>query len=598
MNLQQEWEQSDPLKQAWEEATPDLKTYSGLSAKFPEIAAKIEGFYKGAKDPLDAMAQMLYEAAPKKVREDVNAFNNWIAEKTGILEKIPEEGLTAQLKQQEKEYQAGREPGFDWARLAGAVTTSALPGFGAARLAAPATKLGTLGAAAGTGALYGTTVPVTEEGDFWAQKSKQAGIGAALGPVVPAIGMAAKGAGKYAASLVEPFTERGRKAAATRFLQEQAGPGRDQIVQILSKGGKGTAGQVLAREAGHEEAGRQFIKMEQELSREPLTGGRLKGIYNRQQANREKLIDAIAGTDDDLTRAVTTRKEITAPMYKMVEESSKNVNVIPVVSKIDDLLQKSKFERGVVNPLTQIKQDLTQDVSPKALQSLSKEISSMMGKTTAGGQKEYNVKVLNEVKELLDKQIGEAERMYSAAQGAYQKMSSPVNRMEVGRELANALTSSLEKERPAMFAEAVRQAPRTIKRATGFPRYTELAQILSKREVKDVGKVAKELTEKGKFERIASQTKSVLDELPKEFSVSLPHILSRPIVITNAALKLLGRDIEPEMKRIVSEIMENPKSLEAALRLPPDNMKAKAALMLLKEAGISASVQPAAKEVQ
>lgn len=576
----------------------DIKTYSGLSAKFPEVAAKIEGFYKGAKDPLDAMAQMLYEAAPKKVREDVNAFNNWVSEKTGILEEIPEEGLSAQLQQQEQAYQAGREPGFDWPRLAGGVAGAAIPGMGAARMVAPATKLGTLGAAAGTGALYGTTIPVTEEGDFWAQKSKQAGIGAAMGPAIPAIGMAGRGIGKYAKGLAEPFFEKGRKAAATRFLQEQAGPGREEIIQVLARGGKGTAGQTLAREAGPEEIGRQFIKMEKELSKEPLTGGRLKGIYNRQQAAREKIINKIAGTDEDMTKALTTRKEITAPMYKMVEESSKNVDIKPVVGKIDEILQKSKFERGVTSPLSRIKQDLAEDVSPKALQSLSKEIRAMMGKTTPGGQKEYNVKALNEVKELLDKQIGEAERMYSAAQGAYQKLSSPVNRMEVGKELAKALTSSMEKERPGVFVEAVAQAARTIKRATGFPRYEKLAQVLSKQETKDVGKVAKGLVEKGKFEQIASQTKSVLDELPKEFSLSLPHILSRPIVITNAALKLLGKDIEPDMKRIISEIMENPKSLEAALRLPPKDIKAKAALMLLKEAGIAATAQPAAREVQ
>jgi len=562
-----------------------------------ETKEQFSGFIKGLRDPVDALSQMLYEAVPEKVRKDVDAFNNWIAEKTGLLEEIPEEGFSELLRQQEQKYQAGRDPGFDWARLAGGVAGAVVPGVGAARMAAPATALGKLGTAAGTGALYGTTIPITEEGDFWKQKAGQAGVGAALGPVLPAAGMAGKAAGKWAREIVSPLSEKGMRGVAGDVVRKVAGPEREQIAQTLARGGKGTAGQVLAREAGPEELGRQFVNLEKELSKEPLSGGRLRGIFNRQQATREKLINAIAGTDEDMTKALSTRKEITQPMYKMVKESTSDVDIRPVVSKIDELIAGSPREIDITAPLNRIKRDIAKGVKPKELSSLSKAISKMMGKTT-DGKKVYNVQVLDEVKGLLDKQIGEAVKMYSAAQGAYQKMSSPINRMETGKELAKALMSPLEKERPGVFAAARQEAPRTLKRATGFPRYKKLEEVLKPEEVSAVDRVARELAEQAKYKDIAGGVKSVMDELTQEMSFSLPHILSRPIVIANAGLKLLNRDVTPKIKEMVSEMMEDPKKLEAALKLPATNEKGRVALELLREASAAASAQPAAREVQ
>lgn len=583
MTLEEEWAQAKPnLQQEWDQAGET------------QVKEQFSGFIRGLRDPVDALSQMLYEAVPEKVRRDVDAFNNWIAEKTGLLEKIPEEGFSELLRQQEAQYQAGREPGFDWARLAGGVATGVVPGVGAARMAAPTTALGKLGAAAGTGALYGTTMPATEEGDFWTQKAAQAGVGAALGPVIPAVPIAAKWGKELA---IDPFTKKGLQRISREAVRDIAGPQKEQIAQVLAREGRGTAGQVLTREAGPEELGRQFVRLEQELAKEPLTGGRLTEIFNKQQINRERLINAIAGTDEDMTKALSTRKEISAPMYKMVRESANDVDIRPVVSKIDDLIAGSPRETDITAPLNKIKRDLQKGVKPKELSSLSKSISKMMAKTT-DGKKVYNMQVLDEVKGLLDKQIGEAERMYSAAQGAYQKMSTPINRMEVGKELVEALMSPLEKERPGVFAEALRKAPRTIKRATGFPRYKKLEEVLSPEQVSAAERVSAELAEQAKYKSISGRVLSTMETLSQELKFSLPHILSRPIVITNAGLKLLNKDVTPKIKEIVSEMMEDPKKLQAAFELPPTNERAKVAMDLIREASIAATAQPAAREVQ
>lgn len=522
--------------------------------------AKESGLLTGYLDPAAGTAQLIQKVLP----------SGW-----------PKADLDPAIKRREEEYQARRqregEEGIDWARMGGNVMSPATLGT----MAAPVTTAPRM---IGYGAAMGASQPVTSD-DYLQTKALQTGIGAVTG-LIPA-----------APKMIEPFTKKGVRKGAEKFLREQAGDARDQIVQSLSKGGKGTAGQVLSREAGPGEVGRQFIKLEKELSREPLTGGRLKAIYNKQKTARENIIDQIAETDLDMSLAREARQSITEPMYKAVEESTKNVDVAPVVSRIDQLINKSKLNPEITKPLQQIKDSLTDDVSPQSLSSLSEYIKLMMGKTQ-DGKNIYNVKVLDEVKGLLDKQIGTAEKSYAAAQETYKALSTPINRMQVGRELANALTNSLEKTKAATFATAVENAPRTIKRATGFPRFKKLEQVLTKDQVDNVQMVAKELVENAKMSDIASGTNSVLKELEAEFSLSLPHILSRPIVIANAALKLLNRDLTPRYKQILTEIMEDPKKLESALQLPSTNERAKVAMDLVKEASIAVTAQPTAREMQ
>ena len=44
--------------------------------------------------------------------------------------------------------------------------------------------------------------------------------------------------------------------------------------------------------------------------------------------------------------------------------------------------------------------------------------------------------------------------------------------------------------------------------------------------------------------------------------------------------------------------MEDPKKLEAALKLPPTSERGKVAMDLIREASIAATAQPTAREVQ
>lgn len=158
--------------------------------------SRLEKLAKGAKDPLDGAAQLLTHVLPDSVVQAGNDANNWLADKTGLVSKIPERNVTGlvtgkkggidqMIADDESAYQAKRkaagESGFDAWRTGGNIISPvnlAIPGGSAT------TTMGRVGVGIGVGAANGAISPVTE-GNYWDQKAKQVVSGAVGGGVVP-----------------------------------------------------------------------------------------------------------------------------------------------------------------------------------------------------------------------------------------------------------------------------------------------------------------------------------------------------------------------------------------------------------------------------
>lgn len=86
-------------------------------------------FVQGIKDPFDAWARLVTHALPNSVVDAGNQANNWLADKTGLVGRIPAGGLDQAIAEQEKQYQAARDfagqQGTDWAREAGSYASPA-----------------------------------------------------------------------------------------------------------------------------------------------------------------------------------------------------------------------------------------------------------------------------------------------------------------------------------------------------------------------------------------------------------------------------------------------------------------------------------------
>lgn len=148
--------------------------------------SRMEKIGMGMKDPIEGGAQLLTNILPKGVVEAGNKANNWLADKTGLVARLPEGGMNELVKQNEAAYQAKRtaagESGFDGYRMAGNVVSPAN-----LAIAARTTNLLARAPAAANAALSGgitaLAAPVTGE-NFWTEKAKQSAAGAAGGAAV------------------------------------------------------------------------------------------------------------------------------------------------------------------------------------------------------------------------------------------------------------------------------------------------------------------------------------------------------------------------------------------------------------------------------
>ena len=150
--------------------------------------SKGERFAAGMADPIHGGAQLLTKMLPDGMVNAGNSLNNWLADKTGLVAKLPAGGVDEAVKTREADYKArsGVE-GMDWMRLAGNVASPVNMALGAA---APAAKALAARSAigAGVGVSSGALQPVIGD-DFASEKLKQvsiSGIGGAAAPLLAA----------------------------------------------------------------------------------------------------------------------------------------------------------------------------------------------------------------------------------------------------------------------------------------------------------------------------------------------------------------------------------------------------------------------------
>jgi hypothetical protein len=151
--------------------------------------SKLDKIGHGIMDPVNGGAQLLTHVLPDSVVEAGNRLNNWLAEKTGLVAKLPEGGVDQMTRQQEAAYEARRagagDSGFDGYRSLGNIVSPINLAI-ASRVPAMASLPGRIGAGAAAGGATALLSPVGT-GDYWSEKAKQIGIGAVAGGVLPAL---------------------------------------------------------------------------------------------------------------------------------------------------------------------------------------------------------------------------------------------------------------------------------------------------------------------------------------------------------------------------------------------------------------------------
>ena len=243
--------------------------------------SRMEKIGKGAIDPIEGGAQLLTNILPSSVVNAGNSLNNWLADKTGLVARLPEGGMNQLVKQQEEQYQAKRaaagETGFDGYRTLGNVLSPANVAV-ASRMPVAATLGGKVATGVAGGGLSALMNPVTGD-DFWKEKGTQVAIGSALGGATP---LAAAGVGR----LISPNASK-----------------NVNLDLLKSEGVKPTIGQTLGGWAN---------KAEEKMQSLPIVGDAIAAARGRSTSEFERAANnrALSPIGQKLPEGLTGREAV------------------------------------------------------------------------------------------------------------------------------------------------------------------------------------------------------------------------------------------------------------------------------------------------
>ena len=309
-----------------------------------------------------------------------------------------------------------------------------------------------------------------------------------------------------------------------------------------------------------------------------------------QSAARLAAVRTVGQNEAALGAAKTARGGEAAQNYGGIEN-----NVIQTDDTFRALLQKPSVNKAVERA-----KDLA---SEKGLPfQLSKDVlpSTVAGMRTAGRPAEYTVGSIHLLKLAMDdllkdpakfgiganeaisigntqaklvKWLESKEPGYEKARLTYAAQSKPINQMEVGQFLEGKLTSALSEEAPqraGVFAGAVKEAPTTIKRATGQARYDRLAQILEPDQVKTILSIRDDLARAAESKRLAGKAGTIGPKATEVASMAdqvlrLPNLLSRVTMVANDIRRRLLGKIDSKLAIEIATEMLDPNAAAAAL---------------------------------
>jgi hypothetical protein len=240
-------------------------------------------------------------------------------------------------------------------------------------------------------------------------------------------------------------------------------------------------------------------------------------------------------------------------------------------------------------------------VSINDLHTLKTALDDMMsGAPEVTGIGKNEIKAIGDVKRQLVDWMENTSDKYAAARAKFQKASGPINTMEVGQYLEGKLTPALDEtaaQRANVYAEALRNAPQTIKNATGTPRFDSLEKILSSEDYAKVDAIRADLAREAKTNKLAQQGTRSGDILQNVEAPPLPNMMSRIASVANAVMKSVQGRIDKKVAMELATEFLNPgmaaNALAKALRYEA-NVNAGQTALRNRIVGGAAAMRPAA----
>lgn len=334
--------------------------------------SRMDRVIKGVMDPINGGAQLLTNSLPSGVVSAGNNLNNWLADKTGLVGRLPEGGVDQQVKQQEAAYQAARGPdaGFDGYRVLGNVISPAN-----LALASGAPVAASLGGRVAVGALSGgasAALNPTMGDDFWTDKAKQVATGAAFGGVTPVV-----------------------TGAIGRVISPNAST-NPNLQLLQNEGVQPTIGQAMGGTAN---------KIEEKLSSVPLMGDAITAARERarQQFNQAAINRAVAPIGETVDQTGQAGIQRAGDLLsKAYDDAIDKVKVV-------------KFDNQFAQDVGQLR-SMAQNMQPAMAQRFNSTIDDVLQpKITANGS------MLGTTYKQIDSKLGQEAAKFGKASDPFQQ---------------------------------------------------------------------------------------------------------------------------------------------------------------------------------
>ena len=543
---------------------------SAAPASKPELTSKFEGDGSSYWDRVKAGFSPQRLAGSQPARALAGAVSPVVAAAQGgamvgdvIAEKMGYEGDTAKKIGSAwgslRDYQQGGRDGsgLDLEYMAGNIGTGLAL---ASKIPAATSTLGGILQGGATGAGLAMTNPATSEHPG-AEKLAQALTGVVAGAAVPTAGAA----WRFGA---DRLTQKGIERQVGRLLNEAAGPRRDAVIQALrSRSGNPpvgprplsapTAGQSAASAGSAEFSALQRIAA---TRADPSTYSAINSAQTRAQIDA---LRRIGGSADDLatqTKAATNQisqlydDAFNAPLQATDDLTNILMND-PYVAEATKIADKVARSRGVPQGTTEymhlIKKGLDDLVSTPA---------------APGGMGATEKSTIEAVRQRFINALGKSNPVYDAARLKSQELYKPLSQMRVGQEIEQRFSPALTdlgaegiRQRPAALAQALRDAPGTVRRATGFKGAQSIDDIMNPDQMELINKVGRDVANNADFERLAQQGGSRVNEmLNNMYTEKAGSMLSRVMMIFNTILSRTGRAATGKGMKVVADVMRDP----------------------------------------
>lgn len=324
----------------------------------------------------------------------------------------------------------------------------------------------------------------------------------------------------------------------------------------------------------------------------PTTATTAQALKDAQEAARVRQLEIIERSPKSRARAEEVRSRRSDPLYEAAETAGDVVDVAPTLDYIDDLMRTNPGNDSLLAALRTIRKGLTKtetrqqivtdakgkmktvDVKVQVPRVNAQEISSSITGIKTALADEKNKLIKGELTNIKDDLTAAIPSM-KEADLAFKKGSRTLNQRDMATYLKEKLTSALPEgpQRAAAFAQAVRDAPRTIKTALdGAPPYQTFTEAgMTPAQTALIDRVVIDLSREARVKELAQAGAEAAPKLKKAGpAMSLPPLLERAATIANEILKRLQGKVSDKIAAdIAMEFLDADRAaaaLETAMR--------------------------------